>query len=144
MSHALPSSIPAGHVLLRVAFAGVNASDVNFSSGRYHPSIEQAQASLPFDAGFEAVGAVAAVGQQVSGSPFAVMQTTSMTHVHARLSYTFCIHTLQECVLSVYALSTQMCSIGNFESNVAEIAWQQAVGSAVAQAAMVRDMSYMI
>ena len=88
VSQALPSSIPAGHVLLRVAFAGVNASDVNFSSGRYHPSIQQAQASLPFDAGFEAVGAVAAVGQQVSGSPCAVMQTTNMTHVHARLNYT--------------------------------------------------------
>ncbi|KAA6421915.1 MAG: zinc-binding alcohol dehydrogenase domain-containing 2-like [Trebouxia sp. A1-2] len=67
VSQALPSSIPAGHVLLRLAFAGVNASDVNFSSGRYHASVEQAQASLPFDAGFEAVGAVAAVGPQVSG-----------------------------------------------------------------------------
>ncbi len=69
VSQALPSSIPAGHVLLRLAFAGVNASDVNFSSGRYHASVEQAQASLPFDAGFEAVGAVAAVGPQVSGTP---------------------------------------------------------------------------
>ena len=68
VSQALPSSIPAGHVLLRLAFAGVNASDVNFSSGRYHASVEQAQASLPFDAGFEAVGAVAAVGPQVSGT----------------------------------------------------------------------------
>ena len=71
VSQALPSNIPAGHVLLRLAFAGVNASDVNFSSGRYHASIEQAQASLPFDAGFEAVGAVAAVGPQVSGTPHA-------------------------------------------------------------------------
>ena len=71
VSQALPSSIPAGHVLLRLAFAGVNASDVNFSSGRYHASVEQAQASLPFDAGFEAVGAVAAVGPQVSGTPHA-------------------------------------------------------------------------
>lgn len=67
VSQALPSTIPAGHVLLRLAFAGVNASDVNFSSGRYHASVEQAQVSLPFDAGFEAVGAVAAVGPQVSG-----------------------------------------------------------------------------
>lgn len=67
MSAALPSSIPAGHVLIRVAYAGVNASDVNFSAGRYQASIAEAQASLPFDAGFEAVGAVAAVGPQVSG-----------------------------------------------------------------------------
>lgn len=67
VSAALPSSIPAGHVLIRVAYAGVNASDVNFSAGRYQASIAEAQASLPFDAGFEAVGAVAAVGPQVSG-----------------------------------------------------------------------------
>ena len=67
VSAALPSSIPPGHVLIRVAFAGVNASDVNFSAGRYQASIAEAQASLPFDAGFEAVGAVAAVGPQVSG-----------------------------------------------------------------------------
>lgn len=69
MSAALPSSVPAGHVLIRVAYAGVNASDVNFSAGRYQASIAEAQASLPFDAGFEAVGAVAAVGPQVSGVP---------------------------------------------------------------------------
>lgn len=67
VSVALPSSIPAGHVLIRVAFAGVNASDVNFSAGRYQASIAEAQAALPFDAGFEAVGAVAALGPQVSG-----------------------------------------------------------------------------
>lgn len=69
VSAKLPSSIPAGHVMIRVAFAGVNASDVNFSAGRYQASIAEAQASLPFDAGFEAVGAVAAVGPQVSGQP---------------------------------------------------------------------------
>ncbi|KAL3154502.1 hypothetical protein ABBQ32_013964 [Trebouxia sp. C0010 RCD-2024] len=67
VSVALPSSIPVGHVLIRVAFAGVNASDVNFSAGRYQASIAEAQAALPFDAGFEAVGAVAALGPQVSG-----------------------------------------------------------------------------
>lgn len=67
VSAALPSSIPAGHVLIRVAYAGVNASDVNFSAGRYQASIAEAKASLPFDAGFEAVGAVAAVGPQVAG-----------------------------------------------------------------------------
>ena len=30
----MPSSPPAGHVLVRNAFAGVNASDINYSSGR--------------------------------------------------------------------------------------------------------------
>jgi len=75
VSQALPSSIPAGHVLLRLAFAGINASDVNFSAGRYHATTEQAQASLPFDAGFEAVGAVAAVGPQVSGTSGPLAET---------------------------------------------------------------------
>ena len=54
-------------VLIRIAFAGVNASDVNFSAGRYQSSIQEAQDNLPLDAGFEAVGAIAAVGPQVSG-----------------------------------------------------------------------------
>ena len=67
VSQALPSTIPAGHVLMRVAFAGVNASDVNFTAGRYHGSLAAAQAAMPLDAGFEAVGAIAAVGPQVSG-----------------------------------------------------------------------------
>ena len=67
VSQALPSSIPAGHVLMRIAFAGVNASDVNFTAGRYHGSIEAARAAMPLDAGFEAVGAIAAVGPQVTG-----------------------------------------------------------------------------
>ena len=30
----MPSGPPAGHVLVRNAFAGVNASDINYSSGR--------------------------------------------------------------------------------------------------------------
>ncbi len=63
---------PPGHVLLRVAFAGVNASDVNFTSGRY-----DAAAAPPFPAGFEAVGAVAALGPGVAGvamgAPYAAM-----------------------------------------------------------------------
>ena len=68
VSQALPATIPAGHVLMRVAFAGVNASDVNFTAGRYHGSIEAARAAMPLDAGFEAVGAIAAVGEQVTGA----------------------------------------------------------------------------
>ena len=67
VSQALPTTIPAGHVLMRVAFAGVKASDVNFTAGRYHGSIEAAKAAMPLDAGFEAVGAIAAVGPQVPG-----------------------------------------------------------------------------
>lgn len=57
----------AGHVLLQRLWTGVNASDVNFSSGRYFGSRDAAQALLPFTAGFESVGVVAALGEGVKG-----------------------------------------------------------------------------
>ncbi|KAL8151804.1 hypothetical protein V2J09_021612 [Rumex salicifolius] len=65
-------------VLVKVIYAGVNASDVNFSSGRYFGGKdEEIRARLPFDAGFEAVGIIAAVGDAVHGlkvgTPAAVM-----------------------------------------------------------------------
>jgi len=64
--------------LVKIIYAGVNASDVNFSSGRYFSgSAKEIAARLPFDAGFEAVGIVASVGDAVShikvGSPVALM-----------------------------------------------------------------------
>ncbi|KAL4196913.1 hypothetical protein AMTRI_Chr04g185470 [Amborella trichopoda] len=67
------------HVLIKILYAGVNASDVNFSSGRYFSGDQKGIASrLPFDAGFEvAVGVIAAVGESVKGlkigSPVATM-----------------------------------------------------------------------
>uniref|UniRef100_R7W4A9 Zinc-binding alcohol dehydrogenase domain-containing protein 2 n=1 Tax=Aegilops tauschii TaxID=37682 RepID=R7W4A9_AEGTA len=63
--------------LVKIIYAGVNASDVNFTSGRYFSgNAKEASAHLPFDAGFEeslmyliyknqytqAVGIVASVG----------------------------------------------------------------------------------
>ena len=63
----LPQQLPAGQVLVRRAWAGVNASDVNHSAGRYMSSPAEAQGKHPYGAGFEAVGAVAAVGPSVSG-----------------------------------------------------------------------------
>ncbi|KAE9607270.1 putative 15-hydroxyprostaglandin dehydrogenase (NAD(+)) [Lupinus albus] len=66
------------HVLVKIIYAGVNASDVNFSSGRYFGGNNSDTASrLPFDAGFEAVGIIAAVGDFVTdlkvGMPCAFM-----------------------------------------------------------------------
>ncbi|XP_028777071.1 prostaglandin reductase-3 [Neltuma alba] len=56
------------HVLVKLVYAGVNASDVNFSSGRYFSGKDKDISSrLPFDAGFEAVGIIAAVGDSVTG-----------------------------------------------------------------------------
>ncbi|KAL3614200.1 hypothetical protein CASFOL_042274 [Castilleja foliolosa] len=66
------------YVLLKIIYAGVNASDVNFSSGRYFSGGKKDIASqLPFDVGFEAVGIIAAVGDSVKhlkvGTPAAIM-----------------------------------------------------------------------
>ncbi|CAI9765567.1 unnamed protein product [Fraxinus pennsylvanica] len=65
-------------VLMKIIYAGVNASDVNFSSGRYFSGNNKDIVSrLPFDAGFEAVGIIAAIGDSVKhlkvGTPAAIM-----------------------------------------------------------------------
>ncbi|KAF6138982.1 hypothetical protein GIB67_010708 [Kingdonia uniflora] len=70
--------IEPDHVLVKIIYAGVNASDVNFSSGRYFGGSDKELASrLPFDAGFEAVGLVVSVGNSVIdlkiGTPVAIM-----------------------------------------------------------------------
>ncbi|KAJ1700631.1 hypothetical protein LUZ63_000410 [Rhynchospora breviuscula] len=70
--------IDPNFALVKVLYAGVNASDVNFSSGRYFGGKgNEAGARLPSDAGFEAVGIVASVGDAVHhvkvGSPAAFL-----------------------------------------------------------------------
>ncbi|KAJ3676992.1 hypothetical protein LUZ60_002716 [Juncus effusus] len=70
--------IDPNFALVKVLYAGVNASDVNFSSGSYFGGKgKEASARLPFDAGFEAVGIVASVGNAVNhvkvGTPVAFM-----------------------------------------------------------------------
>jgi hypothetical protein len=55
------------HTHARCCCTGINASDINYTAGRYFGSPEVAAKRLPFDAGFEAVGAVAAAGPDVSG-----------------------------------------------------------------------------
>ncbi|KAG2703584.1 hypothetical protein I3760_06G145500 [Carya illinoinensis] len=78
VSTPLRLPIKPNHVLVKIIYAGVNASDVNFSSGRYFSGQNKDQgSSLPFDVGFEAVGIIAAVGDSVTdltiGTPAAVM-----------------------------------------------------------------------
>lgn len=51
-----------GEILVRNRFLGINASDINYTAGRYFPTI-----SPPFDTGFEGVGEVVAVGDQCQG-----------------------------------------------------------------------------
>jgi len=59
---SLPIPVPGqGQLLVRNRFLGINASDINFTAGRYDP-----RAKLPLDLGFESVGEVAAVGSECS------------------------------------------------------------------------------
>jgi len=48
-------------VLLKVIYAGVNATDINITAGRYFTD-----GKLPFDIGLEAIGVVEAVGKNVT------------------------------------------------------------------------------
>ncbi|KAJ9159604.1 hypothetical protein P3X46_025101 [Hevea brasiliensis] len=78
VSTPLRLPIEPHQVLVKVIYAGVNASDVNFSSGRYFTGNNKDLGSrLPFDAGFEAVGIIAALGESVRdlkvGTPAAIM-----------------------------------------------------------------------
>ncbi|KAM5304111.1 prostaglandin reductase 3 [Glossophaga mutica] len=57
-----PVPLPGdGDLLVRNRFLGINASDINYSAGRYDPSVK-----TPFDAGFEGVGEVVALGLSAS------------------------------------------------------------------------------
>ncbi|KAI0237941.1 Prostaglandin reductase-3 [Lamellibrachia satsuma] len=46
-------------VLVKNRFLGINASDINYTSARYDPSVK-----VPFECGFEAVGEVVSTGKQ--------------------------------------------------------------------------------
>ncbi|PSC71056.1 zinc-binding alcohol dehydrogenase domain-containing 2 [Micractinium conductrix] len=67
VTRQLPAALPPGCVLIRRLYAGINASDVNYTAGRYFGSKAAAEKRLPFDAGFEAVGVVAAAAPGVAG-----------------------------------------------------------------------------
>jgi hypothetical protein len=55
-----PSTLAPNQVLIENHFLGINASDINFTNGRYGPT-----AKLPFPCGFECIGQVKAVGSRV-------------------------------------------------------------------------------
>ena len=54
-------------ILVRMAAIGINASDINFTSGHYSGG----DVKLPFDCGFEGIGTVSAVGEELK-SKYAV------------------------------------------------------------------------
>eukprot|EP00249_Psilotum_nudum_P024810 c29298_g1_i4 orf=256-2163(+) len=76
VSTTLELPIKEGHVLVKYIFAGINVSDINHSAGYYFGDNKYC---LPFDAGFEGVGIIAALGEGVKipnvsvGSPVGVI-----------------------------------------------------------------------
>jgi len=56
---SIPSP-PQNHILIRNLYLGINASDINFTNGKY------TKVKPPFDAGFESIGEVVEIGERVS------------------------------------------------------------------------------
>ncbi|XP_028835789.1 prostaglandin reductase 3-like isoform X2 [Denticeps clupeoides] len=71
-----------GDLLIRNRFVGINASDINYSAGRYDPSVKP-----PFGAGFEGVGEVVGLGLSAS-SRFTVGDTVAYFGEGAFAEYT--------------------------------------------------------
>lgn len=69
-------------LLVRNRFVGINASDINYSSGRYDPSVKP-----PFDAGFEGIGEVVGLGLSAS-SRFTIGDTVAYFTNGAFAEYT--------------------------------------------------------
>ncbi|XP_054153339.1 prostaglandin reductase-3-like [Oppia nitens] len=74
----------ANEVLIKNIYAGVNASDVNITAGRYFTD-----AKVPFDVGFEGLGVIAAVGKNVKrynvGQPTLYLETKAYSeYVYAK------------------------------------------------------------
>lgn len=62
VSLPMPSGVAQDEVLVRRVYTGANASDINFTSGKYFGSTAEATKQLPFIAGFESVGVVVKAG----------------------------------------------------------------------------------
>jgi len=64
--HVVTANVPslkANEVLVKNRFVGINASDINYTAGRYAPDVPP-----PFDTGFEGVGEIVAKGSGAVGS----------------------------------------------------------------------------
>ena len=62
-----------GELLIRNKYAGVNASDINWTAGRYLPGIQP-----PFDTGFEGLGVVVRAGEGCGGHKIG----DAITYIH--------------------------------------------------------------
>ena len=63
-----PNPLPSDCIVVKRLYVGINASDNNYSEGKYHGSKTAAQQALPFDAGFESVGIIVAKGPSCSNN----------------------------------------------------------------------------
>lgn len=77
-------------LLVRNRFVGINASDINYSAGRYDPTVKP-----PFDAGFEGIGEVVGLGLSAS-SQFTVGDTVAYFRNGAFAEYT--VVPAKECI----------------------------------------------
>ncbi|XP_069885045.1 prostaglandin reductase 3 [Dipodomys merriami] len=78
-----PVPLPGdGDLLVRNRFVGINASDINYSAGRYDPSVKP-----PFDIGFEGLGEVVALGLSASAR-YTVGQTVAYLSPGSFAEYT--------------------------------------------------------
>jgi NADPH-dependent curcumin reductase CurA len=77
VTEPIPNLKPT-QILIKNRFVGINASDINFTAGRYFSGAE-----TPFDTGFEGVGTVVAVGSDVQkitvGTSVAYMEFGAFT-----------------------------------------------------------------
>ena len=67
----LLSRLKTGQVIVKYDFVGINASDINFTAGRYDPTLKP-----PFDCGFEGLGTIVVRDGKSAyklGQPVAVM-----------------------------------------------------------------------
>jgi NADPH-dependent curcumin reductase CurA/NADP-dependent 3-hydroxy acid dehydrogenase YdfG len=78
------SQIPEGCVLIKNLYCGINASDVNFTSGKYQRG--GGPSEPPFDAGFEACGVVVAAAGG-SGGGLEAMSSLSIGQPVATMQY---------------------------------------------------------
>ncbi|XP_078543951.1 prostaglandin reductase 3 isoform X1 [Lissotriton helveticus] len=68
----VPVPVPGdAELLVRIRYIGINASDINYSSGRYDPTMKP-----PFDTGFESIGEVVGLGLSASAK-YSVGQTVA-------------------------------------------------------------------
>uniref|UniRef100_A0A8C6SPN7 Zinc binding alcohol dehydrogenase domain containing 2 n=1 Tax=Neogobius melanostomus TaxID=47308 RepID=A0A8C6SPN7_9GOBI len=77
-------------LLIRNRFVGINASDINYSAGRYDPTVKP-----PFDAGFEGIGEVVGLGLGAS-SDYTIGDTVAYFRNGAFAEYT--IAPAKECI----------------------------------------------